>query len=83
MHAPQKLDVVSDFTFLLGGNETGSGLSFTYFYQPWQASAGLGYDFYVRGDQTWSVSGLAHYQRWSTYIVSRCGRRRPTSGWTR
>ncbi|MET0285211.1 MAG: hypothetical protein ABW352_12105 [Polyangiales bacterium] len=68
VHAPQKLDVESDFKFLLGGNEQGSGISFTYFYQPWQASAGLGYDFYVDGDQTWSVSGLAHYQRWSTYI---------------
>lgn len=68
VHAPQKIDVESDFKFLLGGNEQGSGLSFTFFYQPWQASAGAGYDFYAHGDKTWSVCGMLHYQRWSTYI---------------
>jgi long-chain fatty acid transport protein len=68
VHAPQKMDIESKFKFLLAGNEQGSGISFTYYYQPWQTSAGLGYDVYVHGDQTWTVSGLAHYQRWSTYI---------------
>jgi hypothetical protein len=69
LHAPQKVDVESGFTFVLaGGTSQSSSLSFTYYFQPWQASAGLGYDFYVHGDDVWSVSGMAHYQRWSKYI---------------
>jgi len=68
VHAPQKLDVESDFKFLLAGNEQASGLAFTFYFQPWQASGGAGYDFYVHGDQTWGVSGMVHYQRWSKYI---------------
>jgi long-chain fatty acid transport protein len=69
LHAPQRFDVKAGFTFLLStAIEQSSGIAFTYFYQPWQASLGLGYDFYVRGGQTWTVSGLGHYQRWSKYI---------------
>jgi long-chain fatty acid transport protein len=69
LHAPQKADVESSFTFVLaGGTSQSSSLGFTYFFMPWQASAGIGYDFYVRGDEVWSASFLAHYQRWSKYI---------------
>jgi long-chain fatty acid transport protein len=69
VHAPQKLDIESGFTFILaGGVSQSSTIGFTYFFQPWQASAGLGYDFYVHGDEVWTVSGMAHYQRWSKYI---------------
>lgn len=69
LHAPQQIDVQASFSFLLAtGNEQSSSLAFAYYSQPWQASAGLGYDFYVRSSQTWGVSGVLHYQRWSQYI---------------
>jgi long-chain fatty acid transport protein len=69
VHAPQNMEIVSGFKFLLAtGVEQSSTIAFTYFFQPWQASAGLGYDFYVHGDETWGVSAMAHYQRWSKYI---------------
>lgn len=70
LHAPQKLDVKAGFTFVLaGGTSQSSSLAFTYFYQPWQASAGLGYDIIDHGENDkWTVSGMMQYQRWSTYI---------------
>jgi hypothetical protein len=69
VHAPQKFDVLADFTFVLAtGVEQGSGLAFTYFYQPWQASAGFGYDFYAHGDSVWTASTSFLYGRWSKYI---------------
>jgi len=69
VHAPQKFDVLAGFTFVLAtGVEQGSSLAYTYFYQPWQAGSGLGYDFYVKGDHVWSTSASFLYGRWSKYI---------------
>jgi long-chain fatty acid transport protein len=68
LHAPQKFDLHASFTFLLGGNDQSSGLALAYWYKPWQASVGAGYDFYMRGDQVWGVSYTLQYERWSKYI---------------
>ena len=70
VHAPQELDVRANFTFLLatGIEQSGSGLGFTYDFQPWQTGAGVGYDFYVRNDLTLTATGSVLYGRWSKYI---------------
>lgn len=69
VHAPQKVDVIAKYQFLLAtGLEQASQLRFTYDYEPWQVGAGLGYDFYSRGERTWSATSSLLYGRWSQYI---------------
>lgn len=70
VHAPQQFDVRANFKFLLatGVEQSGSGLGFTYNFQPWQAGAGVGFDFYKQGDLTLTATASTLYGRWSKYI---------------
>ncbi len=69
LHAPQRFQIEPRFSFLLAtAVEQSSGLAFTFYYQPWQASAGLGYDVLQRAGRTLTVSGQLQYQRWSQYV---------------
>lgn len=69
VHAPQKLELEAGFQFLLAtGIEQGSGIDFTYNYQPWQLGAGVGYDVYRQDDVSVTATGSLLYGRWSKYI---------------
>jgi long-chain fatty acid transport protein len=69
VHTPQKLEIVTDFSFLLSnGLEQSATLHFTHAYLPWMFGAGVSHDFspdHARGLQV-VASGL--FARWSQYI---------------
>jgi long-chain fatty acid transport protein len=69
VHAPEKVELGVDFTFLLpNGVEQGSSFSLVYDYMPWQIGTGAAYDIVQRKDETLTVAGTAVYGKWSDYV---------------
>jgi long-chain fatty acid transport protein len=69
VHAPEKVDLGVNFTFLLpNGVQQGSAFSLVYDYMPWQLGAGVAYDIVQHNDESLTVAGTAVYGKWSDYV---------------
>jgi long-chain fatty acid transport protein len=69
VHAPEKVELGVNFTFLLPtGLEQGSAFTLVYDYMPWQFGAGTEYDLVKTENDTLTVAGTAVYGRWSDYL---------------
>jgi len=68
-HAPEKLQIDTDFTFLLAnGVEEQAGVDFTHDYMPWQLAAGASYDLVTTSTDTITIAATFIYGQWSTYV---------------
>jgi len=69
VHAPEKVDLDVNFTFLLpSGLQQGSSFPLVYDYMPWQIGAGAAYDIVQSTSDTLTVAGSAVYGKWSDYV---------------
>ncbi len=69
VHSPQKLEIDTNFTFLLAnGVEQAASVSFTHDYVPWQIALGESYDLVRTPTESLTVAGTAIYGRWSDYV---------------
>ncbi len=69
VHAPEKVELGVDFTFLLpNGLQQGSNFTLVYDYMPWQLGAGAAYDIIQSAGETLTVAGTAVYGKWSDYL---------------
>jgi long-chain fatty acid transport protein len=77
VHTPQKLQIDTDFSFLLAnGIEQRAVVHFTHDYLPWLVGVGLLQDLLGGGDSALAIAGTVLYARWSRY-VDRHGERPP------
>jgi long-chain fatty acid transport protein len=68
-HAPERLEIDTNFTFLLAnGVQESAQVKFVHDYMPWQIGVGAAYDVVHDGDNTVTVSGTALYAKWSDYV---------------
>ena len=68
-HAPEKLAIDTNFTFLLAnGVQQAANADFTHDYVPWQLGAGVSYDILKTPDETFTLAASAVFGQWSTYI---------------
>jgi hypothetical protein len=68
-HAPEKLQIDTDFTFLLAnGVQEQAGVDFTHDYMPWQIGAGASYDVLTSIANDVTVAATLVYGQWSTYL---------------
>ncbi len=68
-HAPEKLAIDTDFTFLLAnGVQQAANVDFTHDYMPWQFGGGASYDFLKTDSDTFTVAATAIFGLWSTYL---------------
>jgi long-chain fatty acid transport protein len=68
-HAPEKLQIDTDFTFLLAnGVQETAGVDFTHDYMPWQFGAGASYDILTTRSDAITVAATLIYGQWSTYL---------------
>jgi len=82
VHTPQKLEIGTDFTFLLSnGLEQGASLKFTHAYMPWQFGIGTAYDGIKVADGEVTLAATIVYQRWSDYIDRHGETPDPAFGW--
>ncbi len=69
IHAPEKVEMSINFTFLLAtGLQQGSSFTLLYDYMPWQFAAGAAYDLVKTHDDTLTVASTAVYGKWSDYL---------------
>jgi hypothetical protein len=69
VHAPEKVELNVDFSFLLPtGLQQGSTFALVYDYMPWQIGAGSEYDLVQTPDDTLTVAATAVYGKWSDYL---------------
>jgi hypothetical protein len=69
VHSPQKLEIDTNFTFLLAnGVSQAASVSFTHDYLPWQLGVGASYDVLRTEGDTVTLAGTAIYGRWSDYV---------------
>jgi hypothetical protein len=69
VHSPQKLEIDTNFTFLLAnGVAQAASVSFTHDYMPWQFGLGGSYDVLDLSTDKVTVAGTAVYARWSDYV---------------
>ncbi len=69
VHSPQKLEIDTNFTFLLAnGVQQAASVSFTHDYMPWQFGLGASYDVLSTKTDVITVAGTAVYGRWSDYV---------------
>jgi long-chain fatty acid transport protein len=69
VHTPQKLEIVTDFSFLLSnGLEQSATLHFTHAYLPWMFGAGVSHDFSPGDARGFQVVASGLFARWSQYI---------------
>ncbi len=69
VHAPEKVELGVNFTFLLpNGLQQGSDFTLVYDYMPWQLGAGAAYDILQSRDDTLTLAGTAVYGKWSDYV---------------
>jgi hypothetical protein len=69
VHSPQKLEVDTNFAFLLSnGVEQNAGVRFVHDYMPWQFGAGATYDVVRHDVDTVTVAASAVYGLWSNYV---------------
>jgi hypothetical protein len=82
VHAPEKVELGVNFTFLLpNGLQQGSTFSLVYDYMPWQLGAGVGYDIVQHKDETLTLAGTAVYGKWSDYVDRHGETPIPAYGW--
>jgi len=68
-HAPEKLAIDTDFTFLLSnGVQQAASADFTHDYMPWQFGLGGSYDVWKAGSDTVMIAATAVFGQWSRYI---------------
>jgi long-chain fatty acid transport protein len=68
-HAPEKLQIDTDFTFLLAnGVQETAGVDFTHDYMPWQFGAGASYDLLTTRNDGITVAATLVYGQWSSYL---------------
>lgn len=68
-HAPEKLELATNFTFLLAnGIEQASGITFVHDYTPWQLATGASLDLVQTRAETFRLSATVVYARWSSYL---------------
>jgi len=68
-HAPEKLQIDTDFTFLLAnGVQEQAGIDFTHDYMPWQIGAGASYDVVTTRSDTVTIATTLIYGQWSSYL---------------
>jgi long-chain fatty acid transport protein len=69
VHAPQELEVKSNFKFLLAsGVEQASTIRWLFDWMPWQAGLGASYDVVQRTGAVFTLAASAIYGRWSRYV---------------
>ncbi|HLK41536.1 MAG TPA: hypothetical protein VKU41_32530 [Polyangiaceae bacterium] len=69
IHAPEKVDLGVDFTFLLPTPlQQGSNFTLVYDYMPWQVGAGAAYDVLQSRNDTLTVAATGVYGKWSDYV---------------
>jgi long-chain fatty acid transport protein len=82
VHAPEKVELGVDFTFLLpNGLQQGSDFNLVYDYMPWQFGAGASYDIVQNPDDTLTLAGTAVYGTWSQYVDRHGEAPIPAYGW--
>jgi long-chain fatty acid transport protein len=68
-HSPEKLDIDTNFTFLLAnGVQQAASVAFTHDYMPWQIGVGASYDIVQSHKETVTVAASAVYGNWSSYL---------------
>ncbi len=69
VHSPQKLEVATDFSFLLAnGIEQASAIRFTHAYLPWMFALGAAQDLFRGADGSLTVAASAMLALWSSYL---------------
>jgi hypothetical protein len=69
LHAPEKVEMSINFTFLLStGLQQGSSFTLLYDYMPWQIGAGAAYDVVRNENDTLTLAANAVYGKWSDYL---------------
>jgi hypothetical protein len=82
VHAPSKLEIDTNFTFLLAnGVEQAASVSFTHDYMPWQIGWGASYDLLDSGAERVTVAATGIYARWSDYVDRHSQTPLPGYGW--
>jgi hypothetical protein len=82
VHAPEKVELGVNFTFLLAtGLQQGSSFTLLYDYMPWQFGLGTAYDLIKDDDETLTVAGTAVYGKWSDYVDRHGDTPIPAYGW--
>lgn len=82
VHTPQRIELGTSFTFLLGnGIEQSSGVSFVLGYTPWQIALGGTLDLLKSETSTLSLAATALYARWSSYVDRHGDRPVPAYAW--
>jgi long-chain fatty acid transport protein len=68
-HAPEKLEIDTNFTFLLAnGVQQAASVDFTHDYMPWQFGLGASYDLLKTDSDTLTLAATAVLGMWSTYL---------------
>jgi hypothetical protein len=69
VHAPEKVELGVDFSFLLAtGLQQGSSFTLLYDYMPWQLAGGAAFDVVQTPDDTLTLAATGVYGKWSDYI---------------
>lgn len=78
-HAPQRFEVITDFSFLLSnGLEQSAAVRFTHAYLPWRFALGATHEL---GQSGWSLAATGLAAVWSTYVDRHGERPRPSYAW--
>ncbi len=81
-HAPEKLAIDTDFTFLLAnGVQQAASVDFTHDYVPWQLAAGASYDLLQTPTDSFTIAATGVFGLWSTYIDRHSEAPLPGYGW--
>jgi long-chain fatty acid transport protein len=81
-HAPEKLDIDTNFTFLLAnGVQQAASVDFTHDYVPWQLGAGASYDLLKTTHDAVTLAATAVFGQWSTYLDRHSEAPLPGYGW--
>jgi long-chain fatty acid transport protein len=81
-HAPEKLQIDTNFTFLLAnGVQESASVPFTHDYMPWLLGLGAAYDVVAGEHESVTLAGTALYGRWSDYIDRHSETPIPQYGW--
>jgi hypothetical protein len=83
VHTPQRVELGTAFTFLLGnGIEQSSGVTFVLDYTPWQVGAGATYDLVQTQATTFTLAATAMYASWSDYEDRHGTKPTPSYAWS-
>jgi long-chain fatty acid transport protein len=81
-HTPQKLEVATDFSFLLAnGIEQSAAIRFTHAYLPWTVALGAAHDLLHDAAGTLTLSATALLALWSRYLDRHSERPHPAYAW--